>query len=229
MSFETAIRVQNISKRYEIYETSHHRIYQLLSFGFGKFYRDFWALRDISFEVKQGECLGIIGQNGSGKSTLLQIIAGTTIPTTGEIEVRGKVAALLELGSGFNPEFTGRENIFVYGVILGLTKKEISKKFDAIVDFAEVREFIDQPIKTYSSGMFIRLAFSTAAHINTEIILLDETLAVGDIQFQQKCYKKFEEFQSAGRTIIFVSHDMNAVKRYANRTLLLEHGHIHFS
>jgi ABC-type polysaccharide/polyol phosphate transport system ATPase subunit len=224
MISDIILKVTNISKRYEIYATSHHRIYQLLSLGRAKFYRDFWALRDVSFEVKRGECLGIIGRNGSGKSTLLQIIAGTTLPTTGEVEVHGKVAALLELGSGFNPEFTGRENIYVNGVILGLSKKEITEKFDEIVDFAEVREFIDQPVKTYSSGMFIRLAFSTAAHINTDIILLDETLSVGDVQFQQKCYQKFEEFRSAGRTIIFVSHDMDAVKRYATRILELAHG-----
>ena len=224
MCSEIAIRIKNVSKRYEIYETSHHRIYQLLSLGRAKFYRDFWALRDISFDVRQGECLGVIGRNGSGKSTLLQIIAGTTVPTSGEVEVRGKVAALLELGSGFNPEFTGRENVYVNGVILGLSKQEIAEKFDEIVDFAEIREFIDQPVKTYSSGMFVRLAFSTAAHINTDIILLDETLSVGDVQFQKKCYQKFEEFRSSGRTIIFVSHDMDAVKRYASRILELSRG-----
>ena len=226
MSSDIAISVRNISKRYEIYETSHHRIYQFLSLGQKKFYKEFWALRDVSFEVQRGECLGIIGRNGSGKSTLLQILAGATWPTLGNVEVRGKIAALLELGSGFNPQFTGRENVFINGVMLGLSRKEIREKLDEIVAFSEIGEFIDQPVKTYSSGMFVRLAFATAVHINTEILLIDEALAVGDVPFQKKCYQKFEEFNRNGRTILFVSHDQNAVKRYATRILQLDHGHL---
>jgi len=226
MSSEIVIQVNNVSKRYEIYETSHHRIYQILSLGLMKFHKTFWSLQNISFEVARGECLGIIGRNGSGKSTLLQILAGTTIPTSGEVEVRGKVAAMLQLGSGFNPEFTGRENVLVNGVILGLSRKQVHEKMDDIISFAEIGDFIDQPVKTYSNGMFVRLAFATTTHINTDIILIDEILAVGDALFRQKCYKKFEEFRASGRTIILVSHEADVVKRYATRVIELTHGRL---
>ena len=178
MSSETVIQVNNLSKCYEIYEKPQDRLLQMLFRGRRQYYKEFWALRDVSFEVKQGETFGIIGRNGSGKSTLLQILAGTLAQTSGEALVKGRVAALLELGSGFNPEFTGRENVYLNGSVLGLTQQEIDDRYDQILEFADIGEFIDQPVKTYSSGMFVRLAFAVQAHIDANIIIIDEALAV---------------------------------------------------
>src|SRR5881398_2958939 len=181
-----------------------------------------WALKDVSFEVKQGEVLGIIGRNGAGKSTLLKILSRVTAPTSGEVKVKGRIASLLEVGTGFHPELTGRENIFLNGAILGMTKAEIRAKFDEIVAFSGIERFIDTPVKRYSSGMYLRLAFAVAAHLDTEILLVDEVLAVGDVSFQRKCIAKMEDVGRHGRTIVFVSHDMHAVTRLCERTLLLD-------
>ena len=188
---------------------------------------EFWALKDIDFEIQPGEAVGIIGANGAGKSTLLKILTGITPPTTGEIKMRGKVASLLEVGTGFHPEMTGRENVFLNGAILGMSKEEIAKKFDAIVDFSGVRKFIDTPVKRYSSGMVVRLGFSVAAHMEPDILLVDEVLAVGDAQFQKKCLGKMNEVTSqAGRTILFVSHNLDAIQKLCKRCILIEEGKI---
>ena len=188
---------------------------------------DFWALRDINFDVMPGEVIGIIGANGAGKSTLLKILTGITPPTEGEIKMRGRVASLLEVGTGFHPELTGRENIFLNGAILGMTKKEIARKFDEIVAFSGVEKFLDTPVKYYSSGMYVRLAFSVAAHMEPDILLVDEVLAVGDAEFQSKCLGKMEEVtQQSGRTILFVSHNMGAIQKLCKRTILLRKGKI---
>ena len=189
---------------------------------------DFWALKNISFDVPKGEILGIIGKNGAGKSTLLKILSGITEPTEGEIRIRGRVASLLEVGTGFHPELTGRENIFLNGAILGMRRAEINKNFDKIVTFAGVERFIDTPVKRYSSGMYLRLAFGVAAHLESEILLIDEVLAVGDIGFQKKCLTKMDDVTKKGRTVIFVSHNMNAIQSLCNKTLLLDNGFLTF-
>lgn len=187
----------------------------------------FWALKDINFEVQKGEVIGIIGRNGAGKSTLLKILSQITPPTTGEIRINGTVGSLLEVGTGFHPELTGRENIFLNGAILGIKKKDIVKKFDEIVKFADIEKFLDTPVKYYSSGMYVRLAFSVAAHMDTDILIIDEVLAVGDAEFQKKCLGKMEEItQSQGRTILFVSHNLDTVRRLCKKTILLEKGQI---
>lgn len=224
MSAEMALRVSNVSKRYELYEAPHHRLFQTLFHGRKQFFREFWALKDVSFEVGRGECVGIIGRNGSGKSTLLQIVAGTLAPTTGSVVVNGKAAALLELGSGFNPEFTGRENVYMNGAIMGLSKTEIDKKFDEIAAFADIGEFIDQPAKIYSSGMFVRLAFAAVINVDPDILIIDEALSVGDAAFQTKCMKKIRRFAEGSKTLIFVSHDPGAVKTLCERAILLDKG-----
>ena len=185
---------------------------------------EMWALRDVSFEVKQGEILGIIGRNGAGKSTLLKILSRVTVPTSGEVRVKGRIASLLEVGTGFHPELTGRENIFLNGAILGMTKGEIKKKFDEIVAFSEVEKFIDTPVKRYSSGMYVRLAFAVAAHLDPEVLIVDEVLAVGDADFQKKCLGKMQDVAGHGRTILFVSHNMHAVSSLCQRALLLNSG-----
>jgi lipopolysaccharide transport system ATP-binding protein len=188
---------------------------------------EFWALKDINFEVKKGEVIGIIGRNGAGKSTLLKILSQITPPTHGEIKLRGKVGSLLEVGTGFHPELSGRENIFLNGAILGMTRKEIAEKFDAIVEFAGIEKFLDTPVKYYSSGMYVRLAFSVAAHMEPDILIVDEVLAVGDAEFQKKCLGKMEEVtQNQGRTILFVSHDLEAIKKICNKTIMLDKGEI---
>ncbi|HEY4500593.1 MAG TPA: ABC transporter ATP-binding protein, partial [Candidatus Paceibacterota bacterium] len=188
---------------------------------------DFWALKGVNFEVKAGKVIGIIGRNGAGKSTLLKILTGITPPTTGEIVMHGRVASLLEVGTGFHPELTGRENIFLNGAILGMKKSEIAKNFDSIVEFAEIEKFLDTPVKYYSSGMYVRLAFSVAAHMEPDILLVDEVLAVGDTEFQKKCLGKMEEVtKKQGRTILFVSHNMAAIERICNRCILIEKGHV---
>lgn len=223
MSSDVVLKVNNFGKRYEIYEAPHHRLFQTLFRGRKQFYKEFWALRDVSFEVRRGECVGIIGRNGSGKSTLLQIIAGTLAPTTGEVEVNGRVSALLELGSGFNPEFTGRENVYMNGAILGLTKAQIDKKFDEIAAFAGIGDFIEQPVKIYSSGMYVRLAFAIAINVDPDILIIDEALAVGDAFFIQKCMRVIRKFIET-KTVLFVSHDTGTVLNLCNKAILLEHG-----
>lgn len=187
---------------------------------------DFWALREVSFEARRGEALGIIGHNGAGKSTILKLIAGITAPTAGEITIRGRLAALIEVGSGFHPELTGRENIFLNGSILGMTRSEITDKLESIVEFAGVRPFIDVPVKRFSSGMYVRLGFSIAAHLDPDILLLDEVLAVGDAAFQSRCLERLAEMRSAGVTIVFISHDLGSVERICDRVLLMDHGRL---
>lgn len=235
MSFnEVAIKVTNLSKCYEIYNSPRDRlkqfIFPILRRFLGKaptqYFRDFWALKDISFEIKKGETFGVIGKNGSGKSTLLQILCGTLTPTDGLIEINGRVAALLELGSGFNTEFTGRENIYMNAGILGLSKNEIDARFNDIVDFADIGDFLDQPVKTYSSGMYVRLAFSVIVHVDADILIVDEALSVGDMYFQAKCMVKMKKLMKSGVTVLFVSHDISAVKLLCNRAVYLEYGKI---
>jgi lipopolysaccharide transport system ATP-binding protein len=229
---KTAISVKNLGKCYQIYDRPKDRLKQSVCLRiqklFGvtakKYYQDFWALKNISFEIIKGETIGVVGKNGSGKSTLLQLVCGTLAPTVGKIEVNGRLAALLELGSGFNLEFTGRENIFLNGMILGLSKNEIADKMDAIVAFAEIGEFIDQPVKIYSSGMFIRLAFAIQANIDPDILIIDEALSVGDAYFVHRCMNRFHELQKKGCTIIIVSHDSSAIKRLCQRVLWLDKG-----
>jgi len=189
-----------------------------------QYFREFWALQDVSFEIKKGETIGIIGRNGSGKSTLLQMICGTLTPTSGSIQTNGRIAALLELGSGFNPEFTGRENVYMSGAVLGLTRDEVDAKFDEIIAFAGIGEFIDRPVKTYSSGMYVRLAFSVAINVDPGILIVDEALAVGDVNFQAKCMQKFEAFRNKGITIILVSHDLGSILQFSDRCVLLDKG-----
>jgi lipopolysaccharide transport system ATP-binding protein len=227
-----AIRVQNLSKCYEIYDRPQDRLKQsicprlqrIARREVQKYYREFWALRDVSFEVNRGETVGIIGRNGAGKSTLLQMISGTLTPTDGEIEVKGHVAALLELGAGFNPEFTGRENIYMNAALLGLSRVEIDSRYDHIVTFADIGDFTDQPVKTYSSGMFVRLAFAIAIHSDPEILIVDEALAVGDMGFQAKCMARLRKMIESGTTVLFVSHDIGTVKALCNRCLYLKGG-----
>jgi lipopolysaccharide transport system ATP-binding protein len=220
-----AIRLQAISKCYQIYEKPQHRLWQGLARGRRQFFREFWALRDVSFEVRRGETLGVIGRNGSGKSTLLQIICGTLAPTTGSIAVDGRVGALLELGAGFNPEFTGRENVYLNATVLGLSRRDIDARFAAIAAFADIGEFIDQPVKTYSSGMYVRLGFAVIANIDADILIIDEALAVGDALFTQKCMRFLRDFQRRG-TILFVSHDTSAVLNLCERAVLLKQGRV---
>lgn len=189
---------------------------------------DFWALKDVNFSIQKGEAIGIIGKNGSGKSTILKLIAGVIVPTKGEVEIKGKIAPLIELGAGFHPELSGRENIYLNAAIMGVSRREVDEKFDEIVDFAEIREFIDTPVKHYSSGMYMRLAFAIAINVRPEILLIDEVLAVGDAQFQRKCMAKMENFKKNGVTIIFVSHSMKTVGKFCEKVLLVNKGKVEF-
>lgn len=220
-----AIVVDNVSKYFEMYDKPSHRLLQMLCRGHRQYYKPFWALADISFSVARGECVGIIGRNGAGKSTLLQIVTGTLTPTSGDVRVNGRIAALLELGSGFNPEFTGRENVYLNAAILGLTRAEIDTRYSDIVAFADIGEFIDQPVKSYSSGMVVRLAFAVVAHVDADVLIVDEALAVGDAFFTQKCMRFLRRFMKTN-TVLFVSHDAAAVNSLCNRAILLEHGRI---
>jgi ABC-type polysaccharide/polyol phosphate transport system ATPase subunit len=234
MSYDTSIKIENLGKQYRIYPKPNERLrqslYQHLQNFIGKphgqYFRQFQALGDVAFEVKKGEAVGIIGRNGSGKSTLLQLICGTLTPSNGNIEINGRIAALLELGAGFNPEFTGRENIYMNASILGLSKKEIDKIFSDIVSFADIGDFIEQQVKVYSNGMYLRLAFSTAINVSPDILIIDELLAVGDIRFQQKCFRKIEELKAKKITILLASHDMNSIINYCDRAVWLKDGHI---
>ena len=231
MSSEIAIKVSNLSKCYQIYEKPHDRlkqsIYPRLQRLIGKpakqYHREFWALKDVSFEIKKGETVGIIGRNGSGKSTLLQMICGTLNPTSGSIQTNGRIAALLELGSGFNPEFTGRENVYMNAAVLGLSKEETDARFEDIVAFADIGDFIEQPVKTYSSGMMVRLAFAVIAHVDADILVVDEALAVGDAFFSQKCMRFLRTFMKTG-TVLFVSHDTGSIKSLCSYAVWLEKG-----
>jgi len=233
MSSNIAIKVETAGKCYQIYDRPEDRLKQSIYPKLQKlnglqpkqYYREFWALNNISFDVKKGETVGIIGRNGSGKSTLLQMICGTLNPTTGKIVVEGRVAALLELGSGFNPEFTGKENVYLSASVLGLTKKEIDERYKKILDFADIGDFINQDIKTYSSGMLVRLAFAVIAHVDADILVIDEALAVGDAFFTQKCMRFLRNFMLNG-TVLFVSHDTASVKNLCNRAIWLEKGSI---
>lgn len=225
MSSEIAITVKDVGKCYEIYEKPSDRLKQMFARGGHKFYREFWALKNVSIDIKRGETVGIIGRNGSGKSTLLQIICGTLNPSVGNVSTRGRIAALLELGSGFNPEFTGRENVYLNASILGLTKAEIDSRFDNIIDFADIGDFIDQPVKSYSSGMYLRLAFAVIAHVDADILIVDEALAVGDAVFTQKCMRFIRAFQKKG-TLLFVSHDITSVINLCSRAIWLDGGHL---
>jgi len=220
---EIAISLTNVSKCYKRYNRPLDRLKEIVLPGRSRA-QEFWALRDINLEVAQGDTLGIVGQNGSGKSTLLQIIAGTLTPTTGEVWVNGRVSALLELGSGFNPEFTGRQNVFFNGQILGLSREEIAAKFDSIAAFADIGDFLDQPVKTYSSGMVVRLAFAVVANIDPTILIVDEALAVGDARFQARCMKRIRQLKEQGVTILFVSHDSASVKMLCTRAALMDYG-----
>ena len=232
MSFnDFAIRVSNLSKRYQIYDNPRDRLKQFIMPSISRlidaepkqYYREFRAVDNISLEIKKGETVGIIGRNGCGKSTLLQMICGTLNPSDGLIETQGRIAALLELGSGFNPEFTGRENVYLYASVLGLSRDQINQRFDNITTFADIGNFIDSPIKTYSSGMMVRLAFAVIAHVDADILVIDEALAVGDAFFTQKCMRFLREFMKTG-TILFVSHDTSSIKNLCNRAVWLERG-----
>ncbi len=223
------VTAKALGKCYFLYRRPEDRLKQTLFSRFGRSYNvPFWALRDVNFEIRRGESFGIIGKNGSGKSTLLQILAGILRPTEGEFTVRGRVAALLELGSGFNPEFTGRENVYINGSILGMSRKEIDQHFDQIASFADIGEFLDQPVKLYSSGMFVRLAFAVAAGVDADVLLIDEALAVGDFYFRQKCYRRLEALRDQGTTILLVSHAMNEIEQFCDRALLLHQGNARF-
>lgn len=222
MGSEISIKVKNVSKIYKLYEKKSHRVRE--AFNLGKYHTSFKALEDISFSINKGETTGIIGRNGSGKSTLLKIITGVLTPTEGEVYTNGNVAALLELGAGFNPEMTGLENIYFNASIMGMTKEEVDSRLDDILGFADIGEFINQPVKMYSSGMFVRLAFAVSINVNPEILIIDEALAVGDMNFQAKCYSKFREFQDAGKTILFVSHSLDTIVHYCTRAILLDSG-----
>ncbi|MCL2336165.1 MAG: ABC transporter ATP-binding protein [Firmicutes bacterium] len=231
-SDDIAIRVSNLSKCYHIYDRSQDRLKQYIVPRLQRlarqqprnYFREFWALRDVSFEVKKGETVGIVGRNGSGKSTLLQLICGTLTPTVGAVETNGRIAALLELGSGFNPEFTGRENVYMNGAVIGLSKEEIDARFDDIAAFADIGEFIEQPVKMYSSGMVVRLAFAVASNVDPEILIVDEALSVGDELFQRKCFSRIEDIRNKGATILFVSHSGAAIVELCNQAMLLEYG-----
>ena len=221
---DIAIKIEHLVKSYKVYDNVNDRIKESLSIKKKSYHRDFYALNDVSFEVKRGETVGIIGTNGAGKSTLLKIITGVLKATSGTVQVNGKVSALLELGAGFNQEYTGMENIYLNGMMMGYTREEMSKKVDGIVEFADIGDFIHQPVKTYSSGMFARLAFAVAINVEPDILIVDEALSVGDIFFQNKCFKKFDDLREKGVTILFVSHDVASVRQMCSRVLWLDRG-----
>ncbi len=222
---DVAIEVRALGKCYQLFDKPVHRMWQSLIGGHQRFYREFWALREVDFTVHRGETLGIVGRNGAGKSTLLQLIAGTLKPSEGRAAIHGRVAALLELGSGFNPDFTGRQNVHLNAAILGLTRAEIEARIDAILAYAEIGDFVDQPVRSYSTGMVMRLAFAVVAHVDADILIIDEALAVGDAFFMQKCMRYLRDFRKRG-TMLFVSHDSSAVTSLCDRAIWLEHGRV---
>ena len=226
MSSECAIKVSELAKNYRIYNRPIDRVREMFSIRGRRYHSDFAALSDLSFSVERGETVGIIGPNGSGKSTLLEIICGTLTPTSGDVSVNGRVAALLELGAGFNPAFSGRENVYLNAALLGISKAEIDERFDKIVEFANIGEFVNHPVSTYSSGMYVRLAFATAINTDPDILIVDEALAVGDIRFQRKCFRRFQEMQDAGKTILFVTHAIDLVQAHCSRAIYLRSGRI---
>jgi len=219
-----AIEVSNLTKIYRLYNSPRDRLREIISLNGKKFHHEFYALNDVSLNIEKGQTVGIIGQNGSGKSTLLKIICGVLQPTTGSFRTNGRIAALLELGAGFNPEFTGRQNVYMNGALMGFKREEMEQRFSDIQAFAGIGEFVDQPVKTYSSGMYVRLAFAAAINIDPEILIVDEALSVGDALFQSRCFAKFQEFKEKGITIIFVTHDLGLVTTHCERALLLDRG-----
>lgn len=221
---ENAIEIENLTKIYKLYSKPVDRVKETFSLRKKNYYNEFYALNNVSFAIPKGSTIGIVGRNGSGKSTLLKMLNGVLQPSNGTININGKVSALLELGAGFNMEFTGRKNIYLNGTIMRIPKEEMDKRVDDILKFADIGDFIDQPVKTYSSGMFVRLAFAVAINVDPDILIVDEALAVGDTRFQLKCMDKFLEFQKAGKTILFVSHDVNSIKRFCERTIWLNKG-----
>jgi len=221
---EIAIKVENLSKVYKLYDRNRDRLKEALHIGKNVNCHEHYALNDVSINVYKGETVGIIGTNGSGKSTILKIITGVLNPTAGNLEINGRISALLELGAGFNMEFTGIENIYLNGTMIGFTEEEIDAKLEDILEFADIGDFVHQKVKTYSSGMFVRLAFAVAINIDPEILIVDEALSVGDVFFQNKCYRKFEDFKKQGKTILFVSHDLGSISKYCDRVILLEKG-----
>ena len=221
---EYAIRVKDVSKIYKLYDHPMERLKESLGLSKRKAYKEHYALDKVDIDVKKGETVGIIGTNGSGKSTILKIITGVLNPTHGEVEIEGRISALLELGAGFNMEYTGIENVYLNGTMMGFEREEIDAKMDDILRFADIGDFVHQPVKTYSSGMFVRLAFAVAINIEPEILIVDEALSVGDVFFQNKCYRKFEEFKQQGKTILFVSHDLGSISKYCDRVILLNRG-----
>jgi ABC-type polysaccharide/polyol phosphate transport system ATPase subunit len=226
MNNQIAIEVINVSKKYKLYKSKKHRAIEALLPYINKYHTDFYSLKDINLTVKRGEIIGIIGKNGSGKSTLMKLIAGVTPPSSGTIKVNGNIVPLLELGSGFHPDFTGYENIYFYTAILGYSKEMIQTKIEEIIEFADVGEFIDQPVKNYSSGMKSRLAFAVSVNIDPDILILDEVLSVGDAAFKAKSFEKIKEFFTNGKTILFVSHSLESVKNLCNRAILIDKGHL---
>ena len=221
-----AVSINNVSKMYKVYNKPIDKLKEVIWRGRRKFRKEFWALQNISVDISAGTTFGIVGQNGSGKSTLLQIIAGILRSNSGQLNTNGRISALLELGSGFNNEFTGRENVYMQGSIMGISRTEMDQKFQQIIDFADIGQFIDQPVKTYSSGMYVRLAFSVAINIDPDILIVDEALAVGDAMFQRRCYKWMEEFKKKGKTIIFVSHAISVVTELCDQAMLLDKGRV---
>ena len=224
MESKNAIEIRNLSKMYKLYNKPSDRLRDSLGLSRKKRYKEHYALQNINFDIHEGECVGIIGTNGSGKSTILKIITGVLSPTEGTVTVNGRISALLELGAGFNPEYSGMENIYLNGTMLGFSEEEIDSRLDEILSFADIGDFVNQPVKTYSSGMFVRLAFAVAINIDPEILVVDEALSVGDVFFQSKCYHNFEEFKKQGKTILFVSHDLGSVSKYCDRVILLNQG-----
>ena len=224
MAEDIAISVNDVSKMYKLYDNPMDRLKESLGLSRKKKYKEHYALNHVSFQVKKGETVGIIGTNGSGKSTILKIITGVLNPTGGKVEVNGRISALLELGAGFNMEYTGVENVYLQGTMIGFSEEEIDARLQDILDFADIGDFVNQPVKTYSSGMFVRLAFAVAINIDPEILIVDEALSVGDVFFQAKCYRKFEEFKEMGKTILFVSHDLSSIGKYCDRVVLLNKG-----
>ena len=226
MENKKVIQVEHLSKMYKLYDKPSDRLKESLGLSRKKRYHEHYALHDVNFDVNEGECVGIIGTNGSGKSTILKIITGVLAPTDGNVTVNGRISALLELGAGFNNEYTGLENVYLNGTMIGFTREEIDERLDDILAFADIGDFIHQPVKMYSSGMFVRLAFAVAINIDPEILIVDEALSVGDVFFQAKCYHKFEEFKKQGKTILFVSHDLGSISKYCDRVVLLNQGHM---